>query len=130
MQTNTKTNKIAMSLGITIMLSICVVNAKPDCKNYPMNNRPQYSESEIKSLIKLGDNIGYVMSKLGKPDQDNLMARKEGKSVGGRRLMYIYNQVNNKIFNENKDTYLRLWFNTDGILEEINYHHEPKKGAG
>lgn len=81
-----------------------------------------HSESRVRELIKIGDSYEKVLKLLGKPNHDDLMMEKNGRKTIGRRLMYIYEQKDKAIFNQKTDRYLRLWFGSDDLLLEIDYH--------
>ncbi|WP_044615586.1 hypothetical protein [Gynuella sunshinyii] len=70
--------------------------------------------------LEIGDSYAVVIAMLGEPSYDTIMTRKEDNSVVGRRLLYIYQQNNPLNFNQSKDRYLSLWFDTKDVLIEID----------
>lgn len=80
------------------------------------------SKNEIAELIHVGDSYAEVLERLGRPTSDDVMMKKETSTRIGRRLMYIYKQQDESSFNQRTDTYLRLWFDPDELLLEIDYH--------
>jgi hypothetical protein len=108
-------NRYNLVVALLVFFSpISVSCSEPDMK--------QYSKNEIAELIHVGDSYTDILKILGKPTSDDIMMKKETSTKIGRRLMYIYEQQDESVFNQKTDKYLRLWFGPDELLLELDYH--------
>lgn len=119
MQIELKTNNVLKKIHL-----ICALLLFATLSNltFAESSLEDSHKNKIEKLIHVGDSYSDVLKALGKPTSDDLIMKKELPAIVGRRLRYIYKQQNESSFNPGTDSYITLWFSSEDILLDINYH--------
>ena len=70
--------------------------------------------------VQIGDTYDSVLSKLGKPTYDNILARKENREIIGRSLMYYAVRWEEGLVNEIHDQLVIIYFDTSDKVQKVH----------